>query len=481
MNLVVNLVRKGLIKVEQIDRLKEYLEWGIVLLTPPAPESYDTRRDGTTADEYASAPKARRVPPIGDHAVIGRFIPDHYALSSVIFRQVDPVFADRLMGAWQQGGQGGEPYSNLPLLFAMLDEQKLAPVAPIDLHSRRLEGFGAVFRSNVNQPNENYLLFKQGPGGYRYHRTEGSILLFVDSKPLIYDGGEAGETWRHTTLSFYDTHLPMAAGHVERFFTSAAVDFCQGVHPTVIQPGQPVFLSDDCNPALVDVAIQRYHEPNPAIQRVAMWVKDQYAILHDDLRLDPSIPHHWHLQAVANTHTGDWRTGYLFNGRFGTDLQVLLPGQTFEDEKIEQVPTLEYHRPVEKCFAMRHLQLKSSATHYTAVLRPVDSSRPPVSAELLKQDGRPIGLHVTGEKIDDTLFLQTSARTVTAGRIQFTGRYGMVLRRPEGTHLIVIDGSTIETDRVRVDVTAGPVSLLIKPDGTTLAEGPGRFTVHARK
>ena len=73
-----------------------------------------------------------------------------------------------------------------------------------------------------------------------------------------------------------------------------------------------------------------------------IWVKDEYIILHDDLKIDPSIPSFWHAQIVAESETGNARDGYVFKGRFGTDLQVLLPGQSFTAESCEALSPLEY-------------------------------------------------------------------------------------------------------------------------------------------
>src|SRR5690606_30240091 len=132
-------------------------------------------------------------------------------------------------------------------------------------------------------------LFKQGPGGYRYHRTEGSFLLMAHGRPLVWDGGEAGETWRHSTLSFHDTHMPLAPGHVEQFHSFPSLDFVQGVHPKALDPGDPVFLSDKCDHQLEQVAYDRYHEPNPADARSILWVKDEYVLVFDDLRLPADL------------------------------------------------------------------------------------------------------------------------------------------------------------------------------------------------
>ena len=301
-NLAFHLYVHGIGRPPDIPRFKDFLRWGILLLTPPCPHEYDVMRDGAASGDYELAVKVRRIPPIGDHAYLGQWVPDYFALMSKAYREVDPDFANELLWAFQAGGENGGHFGNSPLLFCALDESDLAPVPDGKarrLVSRRLEGFGAVLRGGVGTHQEFYLLLKQGPGGYRYHRTEGSFLLFADGKPLVYDGGEAGETWRHSTLSFYDAHMPLAAGHVERAAFLPGIDFVQGVHPLAIRPGEPVFLSDNCHHALVQEAYKRFKEANPIDSRSIVWVKNEYIIVHDELNIDPDIPSHWHLQVVA--------------------------------------------------------------------------------------------------------------------------------------------------------------------------------------
>ena len=434
-NLMFHLARQGLAHPTQFPRWRDVLRWGVLLLTPPCPQEYAVMRAGTT--DYAGTAKVRRISPIGDHAHIGPWVPDHYALMSKLYRGHDAEFADLLLWAYQAGGRDGGYYGNLPLVFAALDEADLRPAKEPVLTSRRLEGFGAAFRGHFGKPNEFYLLLKQGPGGYRYHRSEGSIILFADGKPLVYDGGEAGETWRHTTLSFGDTHLPLAPGRVERFYSSASLDFSQGVHSNVILPGEPIQLCDDCHHSLVGVAERRFHEPHPANSRTVIWVKDEYVILHDELNTD--IQSYWHLQAVADSETGNARAGWIFRGRFGADLQVVLPDQEFADVKIEHLPTLEHRILPAECFAMRHLMLTGRRSRfYAAVLRPLTGGRRPVRARVLAGGA---GLHVTGAGIDDYLFFSRQPRCFQEGPVKFAGRYGAVLRRGGKTQLEVIDGA----------------------------------------
>jgi hypothetical protein len=479
MNLLFHLANAGLFDPTSLPRLKDYLRWGILLLTPPCPHDYDVMRDGCDKAAYRAAEKVRRIAPVGDHAHLGPWVPEHYALAARLYRASDPQFADELLWAYQSSGADGGYFGNLPLLFARLEEADLAPAPAQQLASRRLQGFGAVFRGQFGREDEFFLLFKQGPGGYRYHRTEGSIILFADGKPLIYDGGEAGEAWRHTTLSFYDVHMPLSAGHVERFYSSEALDFCQGVHPLALKPGQPVFLSDICSHDLVPEAIRRYQEPNPADSRSLWWVKDQYIVLHDELNIDPAVPSYWHMQVVADSHTGDWQEGYRFRGRFGTDLQVLLPGQSFVNESITQQPMLEYKRTAEQTFSMRHLALRAEApTHYLAVLRPLGGDKRPVEASGIAHEGRTVGVRVRAEGIDDVLLLARGGVSLTEQGVRFEGRYGAVLQHGAATTMILLDGSRLAVGGIEIQASGVRVQLRLEgAKGILVVEGSGSCEV----
>lgn len=450
MNLAFHLWKHRILDVTTIPRLKDFLKWGPLLLTARYPHDYALLRDGCSYDAYEQAEKVRRVPPIGDHAKLGQWVSEFFALMGKVYQKSDPEFADFLRWAYQEGGSDGGHFSQFALFFTAMNEADLAPAPVQTLVSRRLEGFGAIFRGKFGTPEEFYLLFKQGPGGYRYHRTEGSLLLMAHGRPLVWDGGEAGETWRHSTLSFHDTHMPLAPGHVEQFRSFGSVDFVQGVHPKALDPGEPVFLSDACDHALVEVAWARFHEPDPADVRSVLWVKDEYVVVFDDLHLNSETKTHWHLQVVADTHEGTAsdEAGVRFHGRFGVDLQVLMPGLPAEaSESVAQVPTLEYNVEPAKCFSMRHLQLSMvSPQRLTAVLRPLAPNQTPLRATAF--DG---GIQVQGEGIDDTLFLGRDVRQFEQGDSRFTGRYGAILRRPGKTTLVLLDGTFISSGSVSLD------------------------------
>jgi len=496
LNFAFHIYQQGIFDVTTIPRFKDYLKWGIITLTPNCPHSYEIMSNGIASEGYLQSERVRRVPPIGDHAHIGSWVPDHYATAAKIYRKSDPEFADFLLGAFNEGGRGGGYYGNAPLLFAALEEEDLRSVKLPELESRRLEGFGAVFRDHFGTDDEFYLLFKQGPDGYRYQRTEGSLILFAGSRPLLYDGGEAGDTWRHSTLSFYDVEMPLAPGHVERFHALPGLGFVQGVHPVAVKPE----LTDSCHHSLVEVAYQRYAEPNPVDVRSILVARDEYIIMHDDLHLDPSILCRWHLQVVSDSHTGNASEGYLFKGRHGVDMQVIFPGQTFVEEKVERLAITDYKafitpkstdgfrfaprhssvwRASEEAFATRHLSVRTEKPdHYLAVLRPLTNGRNPVQATALMMNSSTIGLSVKGDGIDDQLFLQREGISYEQSGIRFKGRYAAVLRRPASKQYFLLAGSLLEVDGLRLSSNGPAVRVEVTDKGASVtAEGQGRIEV----
>ena len=495
-NFAFQAARRGVFDPTAIPRFKDFMRWGMLVLTPPCPSTYEGMCDA--GGDYAGMPKVRRIAPIGDHAQIGPWVPEHFALMSTLYRRRDPEFADQLLWAYRAGGCDGGYFGNLPVLYSALSEGDLAvrdaAAGERLLKSRRLEGFGAAFRGNVGTDREFLLLLKQGPGGYRYHRTEGSFLLFADGKPLVYDGGEAGETWRHSTLSFGPTHMPLAPGHVERFHALPAVEFCQGVHPVALRPGDPVFLSDLCNTELVEVAERRYREPNPADMRSVAWVKDGYVVLHDDLALPGDVESHWHLQVVSEGYAAAGPGDLRFHGRFGTDLQVLLPNQGFRTLEIRRLPVLEYHRTPEASFAMDHLSVDGGLGRagYLAVLRPMRAGGAALGAEAIRAGERIVGVKVSGAGIRDAVFLSREAQDWTEGDWAFEGRYGQILVREGSTTLVLIEGSRVACGACAVEGRgvaasvefAGPVCRVVAEGngyiGVTWAGGSERLPVQGR-
>lgn len=478
LHLLIRLAQVGMLEPAKVDLLKQLLGWGILLLTPPIPGTIPQMALPCDDATYHGLEKIRRVAPVGDHATLGSEIPEHWAILADYFDTTDPDFANMLRWAYINSKTTGGHHGDIPLYISHPHVADTAIKKQPLLTSRRLEGFGSVFRDHFNEIDEFYLLFKLGPGGYRYHRTEGSIILFVDGKPLLYDGGEDGEAWRHSTLSFFDTHLPLAPGHIERFAAMPAIQFAQGVNPKAIHPGEPDFLNDACNHELVDVAFERFDCKDPANARSVWWIKDEYVLMHDDLHLDSSIPSHWHLQVVGQSETRVADGDYRFVGRFGTDLQVLLPDQTFIDESVSDntlnLGTAEKNRVP---FSMRHLQVsKDAATHYTAVLRPL-GHRKPVTASLLKQSDTVVGTLVTGDGVDDVLLHNRQKTTVHHEQLQFTGTYGAMLHRHDEMHLLLLDAGVMRFNDIILQSNGPCVDLHVGKAATICVMGAGEVNI----
>lgn len=477
--LFIHLQHHGLISTHDVPRLKEFMRWGVLLLTPQTP-AYRGMRDGLSPEAYRTVDKKRRIAPVGDHAHLGPSIIDNVAIIADYYKESDPEYADLLRWAYHEAGADGAYHGNPMLFFIHANDWMLSrPETSPELPSRRLEGFGAVLRSQQNQPDESYLLLKLGPGGYRYHNTEGNIIFFADGKPLLYDGGEAGETWRHSTLSFDDSHTMLAPGHVERFFDSESLGFTQGVSPKVLKPGEPNYLNDKCRPEDAETGYCNYHEPNPANSRSLFWIKNDYLVVHDELDIDPDIPSHWHLQVVGDDHSGGLKNGWLFKGRFGTDLQVQMPGMGDAEVSIEQTPILDT-RPREECFSMRHLQVTGTpgTNNYLAVLRPLPGGRQEVTATALMADGALVGAAVSGAGIDDRVFSRRDGMDYRDGDVRFRGKYAAVLRRPAGLTLNLLDGELLAFQETVV-TSAGPAISLCLEAGRAVvaASGKGRVTI----
>lgn len=481
LNLAWHLYNHDIFDSTKIPRLKDFLSWGINLLTPAFPTDNELLKNGCDEQTYAATERGRRIPPIGDHANLGQWIGEFYPLLAQAYEDQDPAFAHRLRWAYDRGGRDGGHFNTYALHFVHVREKDLATPEPIVQPSRRLEGFGAVLRDRQNTAGEGYCLFKLGPGGYRYHRTEGSIIFFADGKPLIYDGGEGGETWRHSTLSFGETHMPLAPGHIERFATFDRLDFAQGVNPKALEPGDPVFLSDSCEHHLVEVARQRFNEPHPANSRSCLWVKGDYLLLHDQLDLPGDTTTHWHLQAVADDHEQRGENDWTFRGRYGTDFQVLLPGQHFDQSSISQSPMLENRRRPEDCFSMRHLRVTAaSPDQVLALIRPLHGNRETLTAQRRAVGRSGAAVRVQGPGLDDRHLLDRGGTQWDDQGIRFVGRYGSVLRRDGVLTLCLIDGQTLAADALELH-SSGVKALLVHDrasGGLTLeAEGHGELEV----
>lgn len=472
LNLAARLHALGVQDLGSIPRLADFLRWGVLLLTPPLPADPEAMRTGCTYADYAGLARIRRIAPIGDHAGLGGPIPEHYAVAARQLRGSDPALAALLLWAWQEGGRDGGAFANPTLLHAFGDgeDRPSTAIAP-PLESRRLEGFGAVFRGDVGGEREFMLLVKFGPGGYRYHRSEGSFILVADGRPLVYDGGEGGEAWRHSTVTWHASRLPPVPGRVDRFASFPGVDAVLGSSPIVPRPGIPIALCDRCDLDLVAEARRRGAISDPAARRAIVWIKDDYVVVLDRLNAESDDEHQWHLHVLADGEDHDPALGWRFRGRFGTDLQVIMPDLADRPWRCENLPMLDYRTPPEGCVAQRHLQVEggSGSGDYLAVLRPLPPGAPPLAATALRADGRIVGVHVTGPGIDDVLVLAGVPVRLAAAGVDLVGDAGGVIRRGDRTDLFLLGAGRLRCGG-RSLVSDGPAAHY--GDGLSVS-GPG--------
>lgn len=476
LHLGILLARHGLMGPAAVPRLAELLRWTTLLITPPYPDEHEVMRDGCSADAWAAAEKIRKIPPIGDHADLGRRVPECLAVMASSLRASDPATAHDLWWTYLAGGGDGGHFAQHSLLFTDDHAPPLAPRWP-SLPSRRLEGFGAIMRHKLGEVDEGYCLLKLGPGGYRYHRTEGSLVWFEHGVPLLFDGGEAGETWRHSTLSRGETRLPLRAGHLERWHFGQGLDFSQGVNPDFVHPGEPVYLSDKCDHELVAEAERRFNEPRPVNRRSVSWVHGEYLLLHDALDPRDDEPIHWHCQVVGGDaeHRAD---GWRVAGRFGVDLQVLLPDQDHDQAMDEHIPILDYKRAPDATFGMRHLQLTATRPEgFCALLRPLCAGEGELRARL--HGGVRGAVGVAGEGIDDLHVHAPDGLALELGGVELDACYAAIRRRPDALHLALHGAGDLAAAGCHVTSDGPVVRVDWRADGSwgLRAEGAGTVTV----
>jgi hypothetical protein len=451
-----------------------------LLATLLYPANHDLMRDGCSREAWLSAPKQRWIPPIGDHAQLGREYSEAFAVMAAAFRGSDRGLADLLTWAYRQGGNGGAQHSLFALLFTGDDEELLRDPRPPSLPDRRLEGFGSIARHQFGEPDEGYLLVKIGPGGYRYHRSEGGVLYHEHGVPVLFDGGEAGEAWRHSTLSIGGTHLPLAAGQTRLVHANNHVFFTQGTHPRFIRPGEAVYLSDSCEHELVAEAERRFQEPRPENRRSLVWVKGEYLLVHDDLDLREAAEVHSHLQFVANdcceANPGDWR----LRGRFGIDYQMLIADHSANEAGVvtnEHLPILDYHREPAATFGMRHVRVtRQNPKSFCTVVRPLLEHKPLRSHWTSSAPGEAV-VTLTGDGVSDCHFLRRNSGRSNFAEGEFVGRSASVIRRTSHGEMHIYDGSQLrwgELDLVasevgvscRIDVARQILEVNVHGDGS---------------
>jgi len=122
---------------------------------------------------------------------------------------------------------------------------------------------------------------------------------------------------------------------------------------------------------------------------------------------------------------------------------------------------------------MQHLQLSTpEARNYLAVIRPMGPGDGRLSAELLRRDGKMIGVHITNDLCSDYLWFERAGTEYRCGDLFFRGAYGAVLQRDQ-RHFLWLGGEG--------EVQCGAFTLRSEFPSALLELAPGEGAVlHAR-
>jgi len=209
---------------------QNFWRWGLVTMLPPKPSTGQLGK--VAADELK---RIRLTAGIGDNGGDGGLgVHGGFALAGAGILKHNPELGRQLLWFWNEGGRSGYRHYPYSLYFGLSPEQiKIAADSRSrpDLRSQVLEGYGSLFRADFGQPTESYVLFKSGPGGYRYHGEEGSFVLFGLGQPIALDGGRAWRAHEHGTVTFGEKMLGLYRGRIVHFESTPSIDYACGKFP----------------------------------------------------------------------------------------------------------------------------------------------------------------------------------------------------------------------------------------------------------
>jgi hypothetical protein len=209
---------------------QNFWRWGLVTVLPPKPS---TGQLGKVVP--GELKRIRLTAGIGDNGGDGGLgVHGGFALAGAGILKHNPELGKQLLWFWNEGGRHGYGHYPHSLFFGLSPEQiKIAADqrSKSKFHSQLLEGYGSLFRADFGKPTESYVLFKSGPGGYRYHGEEGSFVLFGLGQPITLDGSRAWKPHEHSTVTFGEKMLGLHRGRIVQFESTPNIDYACGKFP----------------------------------------------------------------------------------------------------------------------------------------------------------------------------------------------------------------------------------------------------------
>ena len=279
---------------------QDFWRWAVPTVMPAKPG-----RDDMARLERGEIPenieRRRERPSVGDHGRDGGH-PFHlgYALAGAALLKHNEQLGRNLLWLWTQGQRPIEqehhstishaPFQGVTLTTEALLIGEAAQSAP-DLRSQRLAGYGTVFRADALKPAESFLLFKCGPGGYRYHGEEASFVLFGLGQPLCLDGGEDGRPELHSTVTFGPRYSGVQRGRLVQFQAADQIDYACGMFPGSAEQA----YADPKSPA---AAWSR-----DVLGRQILFRKNDYVVIRDTITAVQESQ--WHLPLTCRENNDD--------------------------------------------------------------------------------------------------------------------------------------------------------------------------------
>ena len=203
-------------------------------------------------------------------------------------------------------------------------------------------------------------------------------------------------------------------------------------------------------------------------------MKDDYLLVWDRLDVPVDVVHPWNLQDMAGSESGDLLDGLRFHGRFGTDLQVLLPAGGERPCTVEEVRMHEYHLPSASCVAQRHLAVAGCGpADWLAILRPLAPGAATVACTPMHALDRCVGAHITGAGIDDRVVIGRTPCAVADHTWSFSGSAGACLRRGGAMRLVLLGAGRISAGDAVLE-SDGPAAELDLSEGRAPSTRMGR-------
>ena len=274
--------------------------WGLVTGLPPKPAI------GTIGSDTVpgNLTRVRQTPGIGDNGGDGGLgVHGGFALAGANMLEHNPELGRQLLWFWDQGGRVGYGHYPYAMFFGLTTEHlRLARdrQSSPKFQSRVLQGYGSIFRTDFGQPSESYLLFKCGPGGYRYHGEEGSFVLFGQGQPLSLDGGTSFRPEQHSTVTFGKENAGLLRGRIVQFESTPQLDYSCGRFPgtpeqlpqTTSKPGSIdsvagfyslIAPADGISDENMQAARRALHEEGDVMSRQILFRKNDYVVIRDHI------------------------------------------------------------------------------------------------------------------------------------------------------------------------------------------------------